>query len=192
MRFKPLRTLLGVEAFGIAVWVGDAGEQVVSEHTEEDNGQEEVYVVLSGSAEFTIGDDRVAADLGTCVSVRPDVRRSAHATAPGTAIMAVGAPLGKPYSASRWEQVAAAAPAYRSGDYASAADILAGLLEGNPDSFGILYNLGCCEALLGHRDEALAHVARAVELLPRLRAHAQADPDLDSIRSDPRFPAPED
>ncbi len=55
----------------------------------------------------------------------------------------------------------------------------------------MLYNLACCEALIGRSDDALDHLGRAIAILPRLRAHAQADSDLDSIRADPRFPAAE-
>jgi hypothetical protein len=61
----------------------------------------------------------------------------------------------------------------------------------HPDTVGVLYNLACCEALLGRGEDALGHLDRAIALLPRLRAHAQADSDLDSIRADPRFPAAE-
>ena len=70
-------------------------------------------------------------------------------------------------------------------------EILLSALAEHPDAVGVLYNLACCEALLGRRDDALAHLDAAVTMLPRLRGHAQADSDLDSIRDDPRFPAAE-
>lgn len=35
----------------------------------------------------------------------------------------------------------------------------------------------------------LEHLRRAVELEPRMAAHARSDADLDSIRDDPRFAA---
>ncbi|HEY3766118.1 MAG TPA: tetratricopeptide repeat protein, partial [Gaiellales bacterium] len=107
----------------------------------------------------------------------------------GTAVLAVGAPRGKAYTAPDWERAAAAAPAYRQGDYASAAATLQAALDEHPESVGVLYNLACCEALIGQRDDALVHLRRALRAAPDLAAHARADSDLDSIRDDPRFAA---
>jgi hypothetical protein len=53
----------------------------------------------------------------------------------------------------------------------------------------LLYNLACCEALAGHRDEALEHVRRAAELSERLRRGAARDDDFASLRDDPQFRA---
>jgi hypothetical protein len=76
LRFRPLRPLLGIEAFGVAGWVADAGEEVIVDHTEPGDGQEELYVVPAGRARFEIGDDeQLSASPGTCVGVRPGVRR---------------------------------------------------------------------------------------------------------------------
>ncbi|HEX3329443.1 MAG TPA: hypothetical protein VHS27_05950 [Gaiellales bacterium] len=57
LRFRPLRPLLGIEAFGVAGWVADAGEAVIVDHTEPPDGQEEFDIVLAGRARFAIGDD---------------------------------------------------------------------------------------------------------------------------------------
>ena len=78
---------------------------------------------------------------------------------------------------------------YRDGDYAGAIEAMAEPMQRHPDSPVMIYNLGCFEALSGRRDEALEHVARALEMRPQLRELAQTDGDLDSIRDDPRFPA---
>jgi mannose-6-phosphate isomerase-like protein (cupin superfamily) len=188
-RFKPVRTLLGIEAFGVAAWVGDAGETVIGEHTEADDGQEEMYAVLSGRAAFTVDGEDVTVEAGTCVAVRPRARRAARAEADGTVVLAVGAPRGQAYVAPGWEHGAAAAYDYRRGNYERAAETLLAALEEHPDTVGVLYNLACCEALLGRSDDALGHLDQALAILPRLRAHAQVDSDLDSIRDDPRFPA---
>ncbi len=190
-RFKPVRTLLGIGAFGVAAWVADAGETVIGEHTEADDGQEEMYAVLAGRALFTVDGQEFAADAGTYVSVRPAARRSARAQADGTVVLAVGAAVGKPYAAPGWEHGAPAAADYRRGDYERATEILLAADAEHPDTVGVLYNLACCEALLGRGSDALDHLERAIAILPRLRAHAQVDTDLDSIRADPRFPAAE-
>jgi hypothetical protein len=41
--------------------------------------------------------------------------------------------------------------------------------------------------MLGERDAALEHLARAVELHPPFAESAREDDDLASIRDDPRF-----
>jgi thioredoxin-like negative regulator of GroEL len=61
---------------------------------------------------------------------------------------------------------------------------MARALEAHPDNPNVLYNLACCEALAGRREDALAHLARAVEGDPRMREWAANDSDLDSIRDE--------
>jgi quercetin dioxygenase-like cupin family protein len=190
-RLKPVRSLLGIEAFGVAAWVADAGEAVIGEHTEVDDGQEEMYAVMAGQALFTVDGQEFVAAEGTYVAVRPSARRSALAQADGTVVLAVGGVVGKPYAAPGWEHGVAAAAHYRRGDHERATEILLAAAAEHPDTVGVLYNLACCEALLGRSDDALRHLDRAIAILPRLRAHAQTDSDLDSIRADPRFPAAE-
>jgi mannose-6-phosphate isomerase-like protein (cupin superfamily) len=190
LRFQPLRPLLGIEAFGDAAWVADAGEEVIVDHTERDQGQEELYVVLAGRARFVIGDDdEVAAGPGTCVAVEAGVRRRATAEADGTSVLAVGAPRGAAYRAAGWEHSAVGAEAYRRGDFAAAVTLLRRAESEHPDVVGVVYNLACCEALSGRREEALEHLRRAVELDPKIARHARSDTDLEAIRDDPRFAA---
>jgi len=190
LRFRPLRPLLGIEAFGVAGWVADAGQDVIVDHTEPDDGQEELYVVLAGKARFVIGDDeQILAGPGTCVAVRPGVRRRATAEADETSVLAVGAPRGVAYSAPGWEHSAVAAAEYRRGDFAAAVALLRKAEAERPDVVGVVYNLACCEALNGEREDALDDLRRAVELDPRMATHARSDTDLESIRDDPRFAA---
>jgi len=190
LRFRPLRPLLGIEAFGVAGWVADAGQDVIVDHTEPDDGQEELYVVLAGKARFVIGDDeQILAGPGTCVAVRPGMRRRATAEADETSVLAVGAPRGVAYSAPGWEHSAVAAAEYRRGDFAAAVALLRKAEAERPDVVGVVYNLACCEALNGEREDALDDLRRAVELDPRMATHARSDTDLESIRDDPRFAA---
>ena len=82
-----------VEALGgVDVLVNNAGGGVIRptlEHTEETLGHEEVYVVLSGRATFTLGDESLDAPAGTVVFIRdPRVRRHARAEEPATAVLA--------------------------------------------------------------------------------------------------------
>jgi len=79
VRWKPVRRTLGIEAFGINAYTGDAGEHVVEEHDEQGGGagrHEEVYAVISGRATFTVAGDEIDARPGTLVFVRdPAARR---------------------------------------------------------------------------------------------------------------------
>ena len=190
LAFKPLRRLLGIQAFGVAVWTAAAGESLVADHAEDGEfGQEELYVVLSGCAEFVVGSETVTLDAGGCLAVRPGVQRSARAAEADAVVLAVGAPRGKAFEAWGWEFSADALPYYRNGQYEQAAAIYAEALEQYPGSPNLLYNLACCEARLGGLDAALDHLRRAVVILPRMGKHAQSDDDLRSIREDPRFPS---
>jgi tetratricopeptide (TPR) repeat protein len=49
------------------------------------------------------------------------------------------------------------------------------------------YNLGCSYALLGMADKAFNSLERAVRLGYRHLGHLRRDPDLKSLRRDPRF-----
>jgi len=57
----------------------------------------------------------------------------------------------------------------------------------NPDQPALLYNLACIEARAGRADDALQHLARAIELSPRFAEFAREDEDFESLRADPRF-----
>jgi quercetin dioxygenase-like cupin family protein len=82
----------------------DAGGKVVDPHDELETGHEELYVVLSGRAEFTLAGEAHDCPAGTCVAIRdPRVRRGAIAVDPGTAVLAIGAKPGEAYTMSRWD-----------------------------------------------------------------------------------------
>jgi mannose-6-phosphate isomerase-like protein (cupin superfamily) len=56
----------------------------------EDEGTEELYVVLRGRARFEIDGAAVDAPVGTLVFVRPEGNRTAFAEEAGTTVLAVG------------------------------------------------------------------------------------------------------
>ena len=105
LTWLPLRRTLGVEAFGINAYSASAaGEQVVEEHTETNLRHEEIYVVLTGHATFTLGGETLDAPAGTVVFIRdPDVKRGAVAVEAGTSVLAIGGKAGEAYSPSAWE-----------------------------------------------------------------------------------------
>jgi tetratricopeptide (TPR) repeat protein len=189
--WRPVRRTLDVGAFGINAYTApNAGDDVVEEHTESTLRHEEVYVVLTGHATFTLDDETLDAPAGTVVFVRdPLVKRHARADEPGTQVLAVGGPRGEAYEPSPWEDVFAAEPARAAGDYEAYAAALADALERRPDHPATLYNLACAEALAGRADDAIAHLRRALELWPELKELAQKDEDLVSLRELPGWPS---
>ena len=106
--WRPVRHHLGITAFGAGTWHGDAGGELIEEHTEQVEGadeHEELYLVFRGRATFTVDGEEIDAPAGTLVSVPdPSVTRKAVAQEDGTAILAIGAPKGRPYEISPWER----------------------------------------------------------------------------------------
>jgi tetratricopeptide (TPR) repeat protein len=188
--WTPIRRHFGIAAFGTNAWSGDEGAEIIGDHDETKSGHEELYVVLSGHATFTVAGETVDAPAGTIVFVRdPEVRRAATATAAGTRILTVGAKPGEAYAPLGWEENASIVPLFARGEYAEAKERLLVALERFPDPAALLYNLACAEARLGEKDAALEHLRGAVEIEGRFGEFAQTDEDLESIRDDPRFPA---
>jgi quercetin dioxygenase-like cupin family protein len=103
--WKPLRHHFGLEAFGANVFVqAAAGGRLVDDHRETDTGHQELYVVLGGRAEFTVDREPFDCPDGTTVAIRdPDVRRSAIAVEPATAVLVIGGTPGRPYEISTWD-----------------------------------------------------------------------------------------
>jgi uncharacterized Ntn-hydrolase superfamily protein len=73
---------------------------------------------------------------------------------------------------------------YESGEYERAIELIAPVAERWPDDAMVLYNLACFESLAGRREDAVAHVRRALELDPTMRAMVDADSDFDPIRNE--------
>jgi quercetin dioxygenase-like cupin family protein len=183
---RPVRHHFGITAFGAnARTAAGAGNRLIPEHTE-DEGNEELYVVVRGRARFEIDGDVVDAPAGTLVFVSPEGNRTAFAAEAGTTVIAVGSTIGKPYDASGWEVWAEFGPAYEAGDYEAVINEARSAFEasGYPAP---LYNLACCEALAGHAEDAIAHLRVAFERMPSLRDVAKDESDFDSLRDMPAF-----
>jgi mannose-6-phosphate isomerase-like protein (cupin superfamily) len=192
LQWRPVRRTLGIEAFGINAYTADAGELVVEEHDELGAGaghHEELYLVVTGRATFTVDGDSFDAPVGALVFLDdPKQRRGARAEEDGTTVLAIGGVRGEPFRISPWEFSFAMVPAYNEKRYADAKALLLEGLERHPGNPSLLYDLACMEALLGDQDAALEHLEEAV-VDPRLRACAPKDPDFESLRNDPRFSA---
>jgi mannose-6-phosphate isomerase-like protein (cupin superfamily) len=121
-RMRPVRHHLGITAFGTNAWTAaNEGDRLMPEH-QEDEGNEELYVVLRGRARFEIDGDTVDAPERTLVFVPPQVSRTAFAEEPGTTVLAIGSTAGKPYEVRGWEVWAEFHPAYEAGDYDAVID----------------------------------------------------------------------
>jgi tetratricopeptide (TPR) repeat protein len=186
--WSPIRRELGVRSFGINAWSGDDGASLVSEHDETQSGHEELYVVLSGAARFTVAGEELEAGPGRAVFVRdPASRRAAVATADGIVVLSVGGRPGEAYEPRVWEVNAEVFALFAEDKVEEAKEMVTEALTRFDDRSALTYNLACCEARLGQRDDALRHLGEALELRPSLAGLAREDSDLDAIRGDPRF-----
>ena len=185
----PIRRRFGITAFGVNAWSASRPEdELIPEHEESSIGHEELYVVVDGHATFTVDGEEIDAPAGTMVFVRdPAVQRGARAEEGGATILTAGAKPGEAFRISPWEELAEIYPLFDRGEYAEIKRRLEPVVEANPQSAVSLYNLACAEALLGERDAALDHLARAVEVHPPFAEAARADDDFASLREDPRF-----
>src|SRR5204863_1364204 len=182
-RFIPVREALGIHSFGInAIKQGEDGT-LINEH-DETGGQEEVYVVLDGTATFEIDGETLEAPAGTFVSVQPEARRKATGDA---TVLALGGTVGEAYQGMDWGEAwplhSESMAAYGEQRYADALDAVRRALEQFPDHAGLNYNYACFATVAGEvDDETFAHLRRGVELFPLFRARAREDDDLAAVR----------
>jgi tetratricopeptide (TPR) repeat protein len=187
--WSPIRLHFDVQAFGINAWTAhEAGATVIPEHGEQPSGHEELYLVISGHASFTVEGERIDAPTGTIVFVRdPAASRGAVAREPGTTVLSVGGKPGEAYRPRSWETNRDVFALLDSGRHAEAKQLLTDALERYDDRAALFYNLACAEAQLGESDAALEHLRAALFESPSLAEYAREDAELEPIRDDPRF-----
>ena len=90
--WHPLQHALGIDTFGANVFVARHADQLlVEEHDERDSGQQELYLVLDGSASFELDGEEARLERGDALAVTdPGVRRRAKALSTGTTLLVVG------------------------------------------------------------------------------------------------------
>ena len=188
--YRPIRHHFGIRSFGVNAFVGrEAGERIINEHDEDEpEAQEELYLVLTGHAEFELDGERLDAPAHTFVHAPAGVKRTAFARDPGTTILVLGGTPGKAYEPSGWEVWGPLRPLYDAGEYAEAADRGQELLVGNPSYRAVLQRrvLRSARRAEGRRDHASPP---RIELADATREYAAEDSDLDSLREDPAFTA---
>jgi hypothetical protein len=185
----PVREHLGIKAFGVNAFIPNADGLLINEHDEIGSGQEELYIVLDGTATFELDGETVDAPAGTFVFVSPESRRKA--TGDGT-VLVLGATPGEAYQAIDWGGAWTfhrdSLTAYGEQRYADALEAVRGGLEQMPDHPGLHYNYACFATLAGDTgDETFSHLQRSVESFPPFREQARRDEDFTAVRDDPRF-----
>jgi mannose-6-phosphate isomerase-like protein (cupin superfamily) len=98
---------LGVQSFGLQVLDFPAGFAHYPEHDHSEDGQEEVYVLLRGSAEFTVDGERLPLDAGGLLRVPAGSKRKLEPGADGVRILAIGWTPGRQYERPEDFQLAA-------------------------------------------------------------------------------------
>jgi len=101
------RASLGVTSFGMQVEEFPPDFDQYPEHSHDDDGQEEVYVVLRGSAEIEIDGERVPVDPETIVRVGPGVSRRIYPGPQGVRMLALGGVPGAAYQPPEFSKIKA-------------------------------------------------------------------------------------
>ncbi len=187
--WRPVRYHFGITSFGVNAWTArEAGERIINEHDESElDSDEELYLVVNGRASFRAR-RRAGRRAERDVRVRAAGRQTDRVcTGAGPRCSRSAANPGSPMSRLGWEIWAPIGRLYEAGDYAEAADRGRQLLAADPPYAALYYNVACCESLAGRKDDALAHLRRAIELSDRTRDLARGDSDFDPIRNEPAF-----
>lgn len=92
----PLQHVLALDTFGVNLFVATKPDQaLVHQHDERGSGQQELYLVLDGEANFELDGEEIHLSRGSAVAVTdPSVRRSATAATEGTSLLVIGAGQG--------------------------------------------------------------------------------------------------
>lgn len=98
IRFRYAAEALGVSAWGMNVLELDAGCEDYPEHDHVEDGQEEVYVILRGSATLVTGDERRELREGDLTRVAPTVTRKIVPGPKGVTVLAIGATPGEAFA----------------------------------------------------------------------------------------------
>lgn len=185
---RPLRRRLEFRPFGVNAWSADgAGDKLIPPH-EEGSGHEELYVVVRGSARFTLGEETFDAPAGTLIHARAGTFRVATAAEANTMILVAGGKEGEAFEPGGWENIDIAFALLDAGDAAAGRAVLAEIPVPDESLWGRHYNLACYDAIAGATDSALEELRKAVELnRDQVMGWLPHDTDLDSLRGDPRF-----
>jgi hypothetical protein len=184
----PLRRTVGFRPFGVNAWLGaKSGDHVIERHREQD-GDEELYVVVRGRATFTLGDETIDAPAGMLVHATPGTLRAATAAEDDTVVLAVGAKPGQVWKPAPWEDFHVAFAYRAAGKVDEARALVTDTLTRYPGTWQGEFNAACFEALEGNDDAAFEHLRLAHERAPDvIEKYAPDDGDLTRLHADPRW-----
>lgn len=185
--WSPIRRELGVGAFGVNAWTAEQGKNIVGEHDETQSGQEELYLVLNGTAQFVVDGEERTAGPGVAVLVQPESKRKVVSLEDGTTVLAIGGAVGTAYEPRVWEVSAEVIALFEEDNVPAARALMLESLDPFEGHWIIHYNLACAEARLGETESAFEHLRESLEKRPQLAENAKDDPDLDALRDDARF-----
>lgn len=97
--FKRARAELGVESFGMQVLDLPPNLENFPEHDHSGDGQEEVYLLLRGSADVEVEGERIPLDRDMMIRIGPGVNRKLYTGDEPARILALGGVPGKAYEA---------------------------------------------------------------------------------------------
>jgi mannose-6-phosphate isomerase-like protein (cupin superfamily) len=107
---RRARASLGASAFGMQVLQLPGGAEFHARHDHAHDGQEEVYVVLAGSADLDIDGERVHVEPETAVRVAPATKRQILPGPDGVRILAIGGVPGDRYEPPRFTDLGGPEP----------------------------------------------------------------------------------
>lgn len=97
IRFRPVRAALGVTAWGMNAIEIDAGVGAYPQHDHAEDRQEEVYLVLDGSATLHVGDRELTVVRGDFVHVPAEATRRFTTDDTRVTLLAIGGVPGEAF-----------------------------------------------------------------------------------------------
>lgn len=103
--WKPVRRFFDIGSFGTNLArATNAGDVLTHDHDETDVRHEELFLIVSGHAAFTVDGEEIDAPAGTFLYVPdPATVRGAVAREAGTVMFIVGAEPGAVFAPSEWD-----------------------------------------------------------------------------------------
>ena len=116
-KFIRCRAELGVSSFGLQILDLPANDESIPEHAHANmpserinDGQEEVYIPLEGTAFLLCDGEEYELTPGTMARVGPEEMRHLVTREEPARVMVIGAMPGKPYTAPDFTEIGAPAP----------------------------------------------------------------------------------
>jgi uncharacterized cupin superfamily protein len=102
--FRKVRAGLGVTSFGIQVFDLPPNFDQYPQHDHGEDGQEEVYTALSGSATLLVDGEEHRLEPGVFARVGPGQNRSILTGSEPVRILAIGGTPGRPYEVQQFTE----------------------------------------------------------------------------------------